>query len=215
MVNKVMALISCNSINIDNTPKRVLLCAFLLASDRIVISLCYNILKKHQIPLDICTKPLPEKIWTWFDQISKKQAQVSSTISSKIQLATEYLFPSFQQLYQRPLTRILIGPVCEEFFCRMVLQELFLRQIPRLILAEKGHFLELKIAKVFRIILSSTIFALLHTDLWGKGFFVKAGINSQFIGGITYGIMTEQTHGIMYSTLMHIFHNLSVGSTGN
>ncbi|MDP1879797.1 MAG: CPBP family intramembrane metalloprotease [Parachlamydiaceae bacterium] len=214
MIDSIAPLININWSKTDTTPKKIFLCAILLASDRVAISLCYNILKMHQIPLDICTKPLPSKVWTLFDQIVMKISKITSTITIKTQSSIQYLFPSFDQLYQKPLKRILIGPICEEFLFRLVLQEIFLRKIPRLILTEKGHLVELKRVKVVRIILSSTLFALFHTQLWGQGYFARAGINAQFIGGISLGIMTEQTQGILYSTFMHVLHNLSVGSTG-
>ncbi len=214
MIKATNELVNYSSIKIDSTSKKVLLCVLLAASDRIAFSLAYSILKKLQIPLDICTKPIPDKVWTLFDRASKKNGQAMWIISSQIQASIQYIFPSLHQLYQEPLARIVVGPIYEELLCRMVLQEFFLRKIPRLILAEKGHLVDLKKAKVFRIVLSSTIFALLHTDLWGKGYFVRAGINAQFIGGVTYGIMTEQTHGVLYSSLMHMLHNLYEGRSG-
>jgi membrane protease YdiL (CAAX protease family) len=205
MVNK-------NIIRFDTPSKKIALFAFLIAVDRLAYTLAYNILKQYGIPLDICTKPLPTRAWQLFHQFASVLGVIPRAITIKVQYTIQYFFPSFHEIYQRPLAKILIGPIYEEFFSRLILQEFFLRKIPKYILAEKGDLIELKSVKIFRIVLSSTIFSLLHTDLWGQGSFARAGINAQFMGGLTYGVMTECTRGISYSTLMHIFHNLLTGS---
>lgn len=105
------------------------------------------------------------------------------------------------------------GPIYEELFFRLGIQELLLKRLPKKIIQKfapsKASWVDCRVAQIARITLSSALFAMAHVD---RAVLCKTLNNcDSFIGtliqGLIAGVIQEKTNNIFYSTALHIAHN--------
>lgn len=106
------------------------------------------------------------------------------------------------------LEAAIIGPILEEIVMRGLIQQVVLRYLPKKLLERLSPSyawtIESKIAKISRVVLTASIFALMHTDSWECS---KGGTGSQLLMGLVFGAATEATNSIFNATKLHIAHN--------
>lgn len=97
----------------------------------------------------------------------------------------------------------LLTGLTEEFFFRYVIQSALLKEVPKLILKKISpknvDFIDHKISKMARIILTSLLFALAHGSLAGK----CSNLAPQFFTGMLYANRREQGASILKLALLH------------
>lgn len=123
------------------------------------------------------------------------------------------------------LKMTVVGPALEEVECRLIIQEILLKQLPKKILKtfapDYVDLVDSKIAKVSRVVISSLLFALPHyvPPLY-VGYMVPGAsgdptmtclignrVINAFGGGLVLGAIQEITGDIRYSTVAHMLHN--------
>lgn len=180
-------------------------------------SILHREFKKYKIPQDILTRSLPDRVWTLFDKFNTIMTY-PVLVAQKIVLAIQSKIDFFETrpllkiTSERLLFSIILGPIYEELVFRFLIHKIFLSYLAANALAkfnpELIPLLNGSVVKIIRIVFSASIFALMHTQQWGKGIFTQSGINAQFLGGLTYGILMEKKQSIFYPSLNHIIFNL-------
>lgn len=114
-----------------------------------------------------------------------------------------------------------ITPVTEELHYRLLIQELFLKQIPKKILARisPAHvsLVDSKVAKIARVVIASFLFALPHYispeagahmfGTYNDPCFMGNRILNAFGTGIVFGFLQEITGNIANPIIAHMLHN--------
>lgn len=103
------------------------------------------------------------------------------------------------------VTEAIVGVSLEELISRELIQNQLLKNIPKKILArwspDHQHLIDHKIAMISRVVLSSTIFALIHTGSWDCS--PGGGLSYPFLGGILLGSLKEITGSTILTTAVH------------
>lgn len=111
------------------------------------------------------------------------------------------------------LTVFLAGGISEELIFRGLIQGFLLDELPKILLKKikPGYegYIDAKIAKVARVVLNATLFALAHAATFGNG---PGFLLFQFGGGLFYGAMAEIGTTLTDLTLTHFFFNMAVVS---
>ena len=109
------------------------------------------------------------------------------------------------------LLGVLFAGAGEEFYCRGLVQKVFLRDLPKRILKKislPNEWLDSRIWTGLRIACASCLFAGLHTDYWNCE---KGGAMPQLFGGMVFGLLAEMKMGLVASALAHGVANYWMG----
>lgn len=114
------------------------------------------------------------------------------------------------------------APIIEEAQCRLLLQELLLKQLPKKILnkiaPQHAHLVDSKIAKITRVLVTSALFGvchyipaehsriLFHADKKEQCMLSNRVIGA-FVGGVLLGSLQEATGNVAYPILLHMLNN--------
>lgn len=122
------------------------------------------------------------------------------------------VFATIEQLPRAKLEIVLDAPIFEELLCRGLLQDVLLTRLPKYILKKispgSETILDSTIAKIARILFTSTAFSLLH--LSNHGTFPDSVVSHQLVSGFTIGIalgIIKENIGLVGAIGTHIAHN--------
>lgn len=110
------------------------------------------------------------------------------------------------------------GPIYEELTYRVGIQTILLNELPKKIFRKNQkilNFLDSKIAKISRTIITAYLFAALHYSSFRDGVMRNEELGNvsfvaTFLGGTTAGLLTEMTGNPAYSIVLHCANNIFI-----
>lgn len=123
---------------------------------------------------------------------------------------------SFKPALINPLVILQItalAPIAEEIVFRFLIQDVILTRIPKCLIKRimpgQETILDSKIAKVVRIILTASLFSLVHFGNLGTYpvAYVTVQVFASFFSGIGYGVLKESKWGLLATIGAHCINN--------